>query len=220
MMTTADPPNRKLDQLKRALDAKLIDQETYDMAVTALQAGISAQWVGTGAIAQGEKALAVGAQGVGIGGSNYGMVNTGVILNIQGDDVEKHLELARVINAASLLAPPMDAERVQRITDYYNEIARTLDESAAILKQRVVPYGKCGELDSYAMNLPADIGDAIGVEQAHAFAQKLKESHEVESFGAQYFHLPQAEMDAIFSKLEEAAGYFRAAAKSLRVKRS
>ena len=132
MMTTADQPNRKLDQLKRALDAKLIDQETYDMAVAAMQTGLSAQWVGTGAIAQGEKALAVGAQGVGIGGSNYGMVNTGVILNIQGDDVEKHLELARVINAASLLAPPMDAERVQRITDYYNEIARTLDESAAI----------------------------------------------------------------------------------------
>lgn len=211
--------NRKVEQLRRALNAQLIDQETFDSLVAALQTGTGVGLTGTGAIAQGQNAMAVGAHGVGIGGNNSGLVNTGVILNIQGDDVERYLELARAINAASLLAPPMDAARVQRITEYYNNIALTLDESAAVLKQRVVPHGKCGELYGYAMNLPADIGDAIGVEQARAFAEKLKESYQIESFGSQFFHLPQNEMEAKFAQLEEAAGYFRAAAKSLRVRR-
>ena len=40
-----------------------------------------------------------------------------------------------------------------------------------------------------------------------------------ESFGHQFMHLPQAERDAKFGVLDEAAGYFRAAARSLQVRR-
>lgn len=37
------------------------------------------------------------------------------------------------------------------------------------------------------------------------------------TFGHQVMHLPQAERDAKFSVLDEAAGYFRAAVRSLQV---
>ena len=67
-----DPPTR-FDQLKRALDAGLIDQDTFDAAVAGLGASIS----GGGAIAQGERATAVGAAGVSVRGDNYGDINTG-----------------------------------------------------------------------------------------------------------------------------------------------
>lgn len=69
-------PATSLDQLKRALEAGLIDQATFDAAAAAL----SAQVTGGGAIAQGQDALAVGAGGVGIGGDNNGIVNLGVLI--------------------------------------------------------------------------------------------------------------------------------------------
>ena len=63
----------RLEQLKRALDSGLIDQDTFDAAV----AGMNAQLVGGGAIAQGRDAIAVGAGGVGIARDHYGDINTG-----------------------------------------------------------------------------------------------------------------------------------------------
>jgi formylglycine-generating enzyme required for sulfatase activity/energy-coupling factor transporter ATP-binding protein EcfA2 len=64
---------KRLDQLKAALGAGLIDQDTFDAAVGA----VSAQDAGDGAVAQGQDSLAVGAQGVGIGRDSYGNINTG-----------------------------------------------------------------------------------------------------------------------------------------------
>ena len=206
---------KRLDQLRSAFDSGVIDQDTFGAAVASLHA----QHDGSAALALGQGAIAVGAQGVGIGGNNSGTINTGVILNIHGDDVEKNRDLARVIYAATLLAPPLDALRKQHIEDYYNAIAQTLEDAGTILRQRQIPHGKCGEMLNYAENLPGDIADAIGADQASAFASKLMEAYHVEGFGHQFFHLPQPELDAKFAGLDEAAGYFRAAAKSLRVKR-
>jgi hypothetical protein len=62
-----------LEQLRRALDAGLIDRATFDAAL----AGMSADIAGGGAIAQGPSAQAVGVQGVGIGRDHQGRINTG-----------------------------------------------------------------------------------------------------------------------------------------------
>ncbi|MGH8627275.1 MAG: SUMF1/EgtB/PvdO family nonheme iron enzyme, partial [Gammaproteobacteria bacterium] len=70
-MTQAHPT--RLEQLKRALDADLITQDTFDAAVGAM----SAQLSGSGAFAQGQDAVAVGEEGVVIRGDNSGDVNTG-----------------------------------------------------------------------------------------------------------------------------------------------
>jgi formylglycine-generating enzyme required for sulfatase activity/energy-coupling factor transporter ATP-binding protein EcfA2 len=66
-----------LEQLKRALDAGLIDQRTFDAAA----AGMGASLSGSGAVALGEGAIAAGSAGVGIGGDSYGPVNTGAQLD-------------------------------------------------------------------------------------------------------------------------------------------
>lgn len=163
-------------------------------------------------VASGDRAVAVGA-------NNYGTINTGVIVNIHGDDIEKNRQIARSVLAATLLAPPVDPKRKKAITGYYRAIARTLGEAAEHLRRGVVPHGTCGEMLGYAHQLPAEIGDVIGQEQAAALSQKLMESYRVESFGHQFMHLPQAERDAKFGVLDEAAGYFRAAARSLQVRR-
>ena len=71
-----EPQPTRLEQLRRALDAGLIDQDTFDAAVAAM----SAQLDGGGAIAQGPGAIAVGAGGVGVLGDNSGTINLGVLI--------------------------------------------------------------------------------------------------------------------------------------------
>lgn len=72
---TEQQPSR-LEQLKRALAAGLIDQETFEAAV----AGMSAQVAGSGAVAQGPGAAAAGAGGVVVQGDNEATVNLGVLI--------------------------------------------------------------------------------------------------------------------------------------------
>ena len=71
-----EPQPTRLEQLKRALDAGIIDQDTFDAAV----AGMNANVTGNGAVAQGFGATAVGAGGVGIHGDNVGLINLGVLI--------------------------------------------------------------------------------------------------------------------------------------------
>jgi hypothetical protein len=163
--------------------------------------------------------VASGDAAVVVGGDNHGTINTGVIVNIHGDDIERNRDIARTILAATLLAPPIDAARKKAITAYYRAIAKTLGEAARALREGTVPHGKCGEMLGYAQQLPAELGDVIGQQQAAALSRKLMESYAVEHFGGQFMHLPQAEREAKFGGLDEAAGYFRAAARSLQLRR-
>ena len=101
-MTT--PPPTRLEQLQRALDTGVIDQDTFDAAV----AGMTAQVAGGGAIAQGQDATAVGAGGVGVQGDNTGTINLGVLIQ-QGarrgasrDDLTRAY-LARILTQANQL---------------------------------------------------------------------------------------------------------------------
>lgn len=94
----------RLDQLKRALDAGLIDQDTFDTAAAAINAQLS----GGGAVAEGQGAAAVGAAGVGIARDNYGDINTGVIMQLgtrPGASKEelRRAYLARILTQADQL---------------------------------------------------------------------------------------------------------------------
>lgn len=162
---------------------------------------------------------ALGERSVAVSGNNYGAINTGVIVNIHGDDIQRQREAARVILAATLLAPPLDPERKKAIARYYRGIAKALTETAKALRQGTIPHGKCGEMLGYAEQLQVEIGDVIGQEQANALSRKLLESYALEHAGDDLGELSPAERDLRFGLLDEAAGYFRAAARSLQVRR-
>jgi hypothetical protein len=181
------------------------------------------EWIVDAAIAalraQRNGVTAIAAGGVGVGGDNYGAINTGTIINIHGDDIDRNREVARTILAATLLSPPLDPQRKKAVAGYFRRIAKTLGEAAAALRQGSVPHGKCGEMLGYAEELPTVLGEVIGQQQAEALSRKLMESYAVEQFGSQFMHLRDAERNAKFGELDEAAGYFRAAAQSLQVRR-
>ena len=128
-------PLSRLEQLKRALDAGLIDQDTYETAA----AGINAQLSGSGAIAHGPGATAVGAGGVGITRDNYGNINTGVIIQ-QGtrpgaskDDLRRTY-LARILRQTDqlpLFAGDSANAQVRLSSVYTALLTRRSDEEIA-----------------------------------------------------------------------------------------
>jgi hypothetical protein len=166
------------------------------------------------------RAIAAGDASVAVGGDNFGTINTGIVFNIHAaDDAERSREIARAILAATRLAPPLDAQRRQEVTAYYLAIAQTLDDAVQALRAGVVPHGKCGEMRGYAQQLAHELGDVISPQQAAGLSHELMQSYDVERFGAAFMHLPDAERDEKFAVLDEAAGYFRAAARSVQARR-
>ena len=163
--------------------------------------------------------LAASDRSVVIGGDNHGTINTGVIVNIQGDDVERNIAIGRAVLAAALLAAPLEPVRKHAVENYLEAVAQTLNHAAAELRQGIVPHGTCGAMHGYAEHLASVLGDVIGQAQATALGDKLRESYEVEKLAAQFMQLPADERDAKFAGLDEAAGYLRAAAKSLLLRR-
>ena len=169
-------------------------------------------------------ASALGAAAVAVQGDNLAPINTGsitthVVLQIQGDDAEKNVAVARALLQATLQAAPVDPARKAVLIDYYNAIAQTLEEVADELRQGCIPHGRCGALRGHAEQLPLVAGDVIGPDMAAAIAAKLLECYEVERFGTRFMHLPPAERDEKFALLDDAAGYLRASGLALRVRR-
>lgn len=162
---------------------------------------------------------AVAVQGDNLAPINTGSITTHVVLQIQGDDAEKNVAVARALLQATLQAAPVDPARKAALIDYYNAIAQTLEEAADELRQGRIPYGHCGALRGHAEQLPLVAGDVIGPDMAEAIAAKLLECYEVERFGTRSMHLPPAERDEKFALLDDAAGYLRAAGQALRVRR-
>ena len=89
---TGSQPSR-LEQLKRTLDAGLIDRETFDAAAAATSAQVTG--AGAGALAQGQDAIAFGAGDVGVRGDNTGTINLGVFIQQGTRPIARALRLLR-----------------------------------------------------------------------------------------------------------------------------
>lgn len=148
MTQTPQTPPTSLDQLRRALDAGLIDQSTFDAAAAA----IIAQLEGSGAIAHGPGAVAVGAAGASVGRDNYGPINTGVIIQLgtrpgaSGDDLRRAY-LARLLTQADQL--PLfagDGGKAQvRLSSVYTALQTQRCEAEGIVAQVARHFGVTDE---------------------------------------------------------------------------
>src|SRR5919198_1183836 len=139
-----EPQPTHLEQIKRALDAGVIDQDTFDAAVAA----VSARLDGSGAIAQGQDALAVGAGGVGVRGDNEGVINLGVLIQqaarpgASKEDLRRAY-LARILTQADQL--PLfasDGSQAQiRLSSVYTALLTQRSEDDAAIKRAMPNTG-------------------------------------------------------------------------------
>ena len=107
-----------------------------------------------------------------------------------------------------------DGERRKQIADYFQNISHCLEGIAQELSQRKLPHAKCAELQTYAAELPAAISDEIGMEKAGNLAGQLSAAAGIKGTLLEEAERSQERTDKI-SKIEEAAGVFRALAVSI-----
>jgi hypothetical protein len=121
--------------------------------------------------------------------------------------------LGDLIDVANRLSELSDSltqannEKRQVIADYFNQIAKCLDDSAKQLEQGQVPNSNWGQLGVYARELPTTIGDVIDRSQAQELADKLQQT------------VSQTPTNNDISSIETAAGTFIGLANTVRVRR-
>jgi formylglycine-generating enzyme required for sulfatase activity len=125
---------KKLDQLKNALDIGAIDQDTYDTAVAAMRATLT----GSGGLAQGDQARAAGAGGVIVDGNVTGDINTGLIIQQAAKPGASKADLRRAYLARML----MQANQLPLFAgDSANAQIRLSSVYTALLTQRTEDEG-------------------------------------------------------------------------------
>ncbi len=108
----------RIDQLKRAFSAGVIDRDTYDAAVV----GMSARLDGSGAVAQGPGSMAVGEKGVALGGVSHGDVNTGHQLSAEQGGQIIYAETGATIVIGEVPVPMTAVDRHSTLGRYLQHL--------------------------------------------------------------------------------------------------
>jgi hypothetical protein len=105
-------------------------------------------------------------------------------------------------------------ERRDRIADYFAVVAQTIQDSAESFRQGKVPHGKCQEMLEHANAFTDVVETELGRERAEAYAQKLRDAHEVEMLVSEILGSPDPQGQ--IQELEKASGTFRALSAAIR----
>ena len=110
-------------------------------------------------------------------------------------------------------------ERKENIALYYLDIAATIKEAAQSFRAGQVPHGSCGKMLGLAQMLPEVVADFIDKARATELADQLREAHNLERLLSGLSQGDAQERERRLGLMEQAAGYFEAAATSLRASR-
>lgn len=109
-----------------------------------------------------------------------------------------------------------DANRKEKVAEYFNEIAKTINDAAQVFKKDEIPHGSCAKMEHLAKLLPESVGDFIGKQKAKDLQDMLLRAHNIETFMYEIPKKNKKERAESLAKMEQAAGYFEATAISLR----
>ncbi len=111
------------------------------------------------------------------------------------------------------------AARKADVASLYLEIAATIQEAARVFAQGEIPHGSCGKMLLFAQDFSARVGDFLGAETAEAMAHQLREAYQIENLLRDTAQEDAVGRKARIGKMQEAAGYFEAAAALLKAGR-
>ena len=105
-------------------------------------------------------------------------------------------------------------ERKVKIAAYLENVAKTVSEVAIELRLGNVPHGKCAEMGGHTELLQETIGDSIDKIKLKQLTSYLKAAEQVESVAIELDSAKDSEKE--IAKLDEAFGWFRALAASIK----
>ena len=110
-------------------------------------------------------------------------------------------------------------EQRDRIADYFSEMGTIMSEAAGSLRREEVPHGLCERIFIRAQNLPEQVGDVIGKDEANEYAKQLVEAHDIELAVAELLGKTGSSLERAqgLADLEKASALFSEMASDLRV---
>src|SRR6185503_8055701 len=125
--------------------------------------------------------------------------------------VETLLEVGKALLGLKGRLAAARGVRKQVDADFLGDIAQSIEEASALLKEGTYPHGKCQELLAHSGHMVTAIGDLVGQDRAKELGEQLAEVHQIERLHAE---LGAAGVDRVreLSVLDQAAGQFRATA--------
>lgn len=109
-----------------------------------------------------------------------------------------------------------NATRKEKVAEYFNEIAKTINDAAQVFKKDEIPHGSCAKMEHLAKLLPESIEDFIGKQKALELQDMLLQAYHIETIMYKIPKKNKKERTESIAKMEQAAGYFEATAISLR----
>ncbi|MFO8029813.1 MAG: hypothetical protein R6U28_08120 [Cyclonatronaceae bacterium] len=104
------------------------------------------------------------------------------------------------------------------MSDLFQKISTCLASVSTEIRAGGVPHGRCGELEQYALALPALLEKELGATQAQELGQTLHAAYNVESVAINLQQVHDArEKEPYLAQIEEAAGKFQALSNLVRV---
>lgn len=103
-------------------------------------------------------------------------------------------------------------ERKQRIEDFFNLMADTIDSAVVKFKANEIPHGACDAMRNYALQLPSVLEGAISDEKLQMYSEQLYRAHEIEQLNIAVQENPDGLVE-----LEKAASGFRVAANLIKL---
>ena len=128
--------------------------------------------------------------------------------------IETLLKIAKQLFGLKSELMQAKKERKVKIAAYLENVAITITEVATELRLGNVPHGKCAEMGGHTELLQETIGDLIDKQKLEDLTSYLKTAEDVESIAIELDNAKESEKE--IAKLDEAAGWFRALAASIK----
>jgi len=126
------------------------------------------------------------------------------------------LELAKALFGLSDQLRAADQQRKKEIADLFDRISACLATVSGEIRMGKIPHGKCGELMTYADELPDVIRTEVGDTKADELGKRLRSAYNVE--GAALELSDVSDKEPYLKEIEEASGKFQALANIIRSK--
>lgn len=124
------------------------------------------------------------------------------------------LEVAKSLIGISDKLREADHQQRHDMAALFDNISSCLGVVSSEIRMGKIPHGKCGELETYAQELPGKIRDQIGDTKAKELGALLHSAHKVE--GAAMDISDVADKEPYLKEIEEASGKFLALANLMR----
>src|ERR1043166_7965332 len=133
------------------------------------------------------------------------------------DIVKAIFEVAKTLFGLKSEMEKGNREKRDRVSNYFSDLAKLIEEVSASLKLKKYPHGSCAQLETLAKLMTDTLKGLLKEDEINSNTEKLLEVYKIEQLFGEIHNLKPDKISKKLEELDKAAGYFRALAAHLKV---